>query len=262
MAAFQLTKWYADLVNPATGYLAICYASELRWKQLALRFTNILQLQPPGTLRTAASFVQAATAQLDEQNTTFNLRQRNWQGTWQQQAAPLRELLLETAHGSVLWECWLPAATAQLTVAGAVHHGLGYVEKLTLTLPPWQLPIQTLRWGRFVAAGHYLVWIRWDGPEPRHLIFHNGTRYADQGYIGDDYLQVEHLRLTFTYQHTLRAGAVGSTVFRRFPWFGKLFPARILHLDEAKWLSWATLTEGEVELAAGYVVHERVAWPS
>ncbi|HEX8659782.1 MAG TPA: hypothetical protein VF690_19720 [Hymenobacter sp.] len=262
MPAFQLQKWYADVVDPATGHLAICYDSELRWKGLAFRFTNLLRFEPPGMRFASASFVHQAQAGLNEDQVLFTLKQRGVRGTWQRQAPALRELLLETAYGSVLWECHFPAATAQVLMGETVLHGLGYVEKLTLTLPPWHLPLQTLRWGRFVAPGHCLVWIKWEGPEPRHLVFYNGTRYADTGHIGDNEVQVGPFRLAFEAKHSLRAGLVGKTVFQRFPWFKKLFPVRILHLDEAKWLSAATLTEARTVVATGYAVHERVEWPS
>ena len=262
MPAFQLTKWYADVVDPATGHLAICYDSELRWQGLAFRFTNLLRFEPPGTRFASASFVQRAQAGLDEDQTRFTLKQRGVHGSWQQQAPALRELLLETAHGSVLWECCFPAATAEVRMGETVLRGWGYVEKLTLTLPPWHLPLHTLRWGRFVAPGHCLVWIKWEGPEPRHLVFCNGTRHADTGHIGDDEVRVGLFRLAFETKHSLRAGPVGTTVFQRFPWFKKLFPARILHLDEAKWLSVATLIEDGAVVATGYAVHERVEWPS
>ena len=262
MGAFQLSKWYADVVEPDTGRLLICYDSELRWKGLAFRFTNTLQFEAPGKPVTAASFAQKCTAELTDSNTVFALRQRGLRGTWRQQAPPVREMLLETDEGSVLWECHFPAATAKVTLGKSAFRGLGYVEKLTLTLLPWHLPLQTLRWGRLVTPDHSVVWIRWDGPEPRHLVYHNGVRYADTGFIGDDRLEFGPYSLVFEAKHSLRAGPVGSTVFRRFPWFKKLFPARILHLDETKWLSAATLREGGVVLSTGYAVHERVEWPS
>ncbi|HEX8326765.1 MAG TPA: hypothetical protein VF629_04440 [Hymenobacter sp.] len=262
MASFHLSKWYADVVDPTTGYLAICYDSHLRWGKLAVHFTNLLCFRPPDFRQTAASFVQESRAELNSDETTFTLRQGRLHGSWQQRAPALRELLLETAHGSVLWECFFPAATARLVIDGIAHIGLGYVERLTLTIVPWQLPLQALRWGRFLAPDQYVVWIRWEGAEPRHLVFYNGQRYADTGSIGDDGLVFGEHELAFTEKYSLRAGAVGSTVFKRFPWFRKLFPARILYLDEAKWWSRGTLTKGGKAVATGQVVHERVEWPS
>lgn len=270
MPDFQLRKWYADLLEPATGQLHICYVSELRWGRLALRFTNRLRFpapaagQPAPKPDTTASFAQAATAELSDAGRVFTLRQRGLHGVWQGQGQvpAVREVLLETARGSVLWECFLPAATARLTLGAATHAGLGYVERLTLTLPPWQLPLQTLRWGRLVLPGHALVWVRWDGPAPRHLLFHNGRRYADEGHIGDDTLRFGPYEVTFTDKQPLRAGPVGRTVFSRFGWFRRLFPARVFDLDEVKWRSWATLrTLGGAVVTSGYAVHERVEWP-
>lgn len=261
MPAFELIKWYADVLDPGTGHLVICYDSTLRWQALALRFVNRLELKPPAAPRSSASFAQAASATLGSGGHTFDLRQRGLHGQWQQQAPAIREVLLDTPQGQVLWECFMPEAMARLRWGDKVLHGLGYVERLTLTLPPWQLPLHTLRWGRFVAAGHYVVWLRWDGFAPRHLIFHNGQRYEQQGHIGDEYIAFGAWQLRFAERHTLRTGTVGTTVFKRFGWFRRLVPARILHLNETKWLSAAHLSEAGTERSTGYAVHERVAWP-
>ncbi|RFP63523.1 hypothetical protein D0N36_19020 [Hymenobacter lapidiphilus] len=264
MSSFQLLKWYADLVDDATGELFICYDSELRWRGLAWRFASFLRCLPAGRAHTRHAFLGAGPSpHLSPDAQEFRLVQPQLRGHWQQRATPLHEVLLDTDRGQVRWECWQPAATARLETTDTVYNGWGYVERLTLTLKPWHLPIEQLRWGRFVAPGHCLVWIRWDGPAPRHLIFYNGQRHANTGQITDDEITLPHHRLLLAQPHPLRTGAVGSTVFGRFPAFRQLLPARILRLRETKWLSQATfLTEAGVALATGPAVHELVEWPT
>ena len=260
MPAFELVKWYADALDPATGQLIIGYDSALRWRRLRLWFANALYCRPPGPAQGSAAFLRRTGATLSADGTRFTLAQGPLHGTWQAQAVPLREVLLATGHGSVLWECLLPAATVQLCHAGGQLTGLGYVERLTVTLLPWHLPIQTLRWGRFVDPAHYIVWIRWDGPEPRNLLFHNGQRYPDAT-ITDDELRFGPHHLALGPRHELRTGAVGRTVFQAFAWFRRLLPARILRLHETKWLTEGTLRTNGTAVASGYAVHERVEWP-
>ena len=57
-----------------------------------------------------------------------------------------------------------PRSRVEVLVGDCEFNGLGYAECLTVTVPPWQLPIRQLRWGRFVAPDRSLAWIDWQGP--------------------------------------------------------------------------------------------------
>ena len=59
---------------------------------------------------------------------------------------------------------------------GVVLRGLGYAEHLSMTIPPWRLPIDTLRWGRFLSPERSVVWIDWQKEgDGRTWIFVDGT---------------------------------------------------------------------------------------
>ena len=68
----------------------------------------------------------------------------------------------------------MPRSRAQIDLGGACYVGFGYVEQLTLTLPPWRLPFNILRWGRYASASRSIIWIAWRGAEERRFIWHNG----------------------------------------------------------------------------------------
>lgn len=88
---------------------------------------------------------------------------------------PVASTVYESADGRIDWECRQPAADARVRLAGGREiTGLGYAERLRMTIPPWRLPLRTLRWGRFLAAGESWVWIDWQGPHVARFAFRNG----------------------------------------------------------------------------------------
>ena len=64
-------------------------------------------------------------------------------------APPIHRRLFESADGIVDWTCEMPRARTRI---GEVC-GDGYAEVLHMTVPPWKLPIDELRWGRFHGQG-------------------------------------------------------------------------------------------------------------
>lgn len=49
--------------------------------------------------------------------------------------------------------------------------GTGYAERLDMTLAPWALPFEELRWGRFIGPSRSAVWIYWRGGLERRWAF-------------------------------------------------------------------------------------------
>jgi hypothetical protein len=61
--------------------------------------------------------------------------------------------LLDSPDGVVDWHCELPRAAVRLRAGDDVLEGIGYVERLELSLLPWRIPAREIRWGRFLAEG-------------------------------------------------------------------------------------------------------------
>jgi hypothetical protein len=129
--------------------------------------------------------------------------------------------------------------------------GLGYVERLRLTLPPWELPIRELRWGRILSAAGSATWIDWRGPSPLRLALRDGRRVT-AGAVGDRVVDAGGpVRLAPV--ATLRDARLSRTLplaLRR------ALPRAGLGLEETKWLS-----RGTLEGAPGLAIHEVVRWP-
>jgi hypothetical protein len=139
--------------------------------------------------------------------------------------------------------------------------GLGYAEHLTMTVPPWKLPIQTLRWGRFTSASDWIVWIDWQGEFSRRIVYRNGKNAAPS-VLEDDRIEFDDgYRLRMDRSLTIREGALGTTALSAVPGIRKTFPARLLEIDECKWRSRGRLEKPGSPAVEGWAIHEIVTWP-
>jgi hypothetical protein len=57
--------------------------------------------------------------------------------------------------------------------------GIGYVESLLLTIPPWKLPFNELKWGRHASDRHAAVWIEWTGAHAARYVWFDGVPDCD-----------------------------------------------------------------------------------
>ncbi|CAF3645336.1 unnamed protein product [Rotaria socialis] len=252
---FHLYKWYADIVDEKTGDVTIVYLGELEWNFLKLSFTNILQFLEKSHLISQATFSNYSLPVLE--NKSFHIDSSQLSGQWESKSESIIEKLFESNDGYILWECFMPSASGQIKIDETIRKGLGYVERLTLTLKPWQLPISILRWGRFLSENQHIVWIRWDGEQKRCLIFHNGTKSVD-GIINDDIIEFGRYRLMLSEKYTLRNGPLIKTVFDKFSWIKNTFPSGVLNMKECKWQTWSELYENDRSIAIGWSIHENV----
>jgi hypothetical protein len=259
-SAFTLSKWYADCVTPA-GDALILYSAQLGWRAAAIPYTSLLIHPAHGPTRMHYSLRrQTPPGDLDG---AIRWKDTAWQtdAAWSDRGTPLFETLLDLPEGRLEWSCIAPRCSARFRIGGGEFHGWGYVEQLRLTIPPWRMPLQCLRWGRFVNATDSLVWIDWTGPSERRVVYCNGTpvralRIDDHRIVlpGDAVLSLENPTV-------LREGRLGSTALSVLPNLQHLFPARLLDMRECKWLSRAVLRRPGLPDSHGMAIHEVVEWP-
>src|SRR5262249_23596550 len=138
-------------------------------------------------------------------------------GHWQALEQPVRRTLLASDKGNIDWHCLLPRARGRVVLAGSVVvEGLGYVERLEMTLRPWDLPIRELRWGRFLSEDTGVVWIEWRGQQPLQLLTLNGVDQTETD-VGDREVAWRAGRLELEPGSALREGALGITALGRVP---------------------------------------------
>lgn len=259
---FTLSKWYLDCVG-SDGDALVAYAAEMRWGPLALRYASTLRRRPGTSVAVAGATLREVPWPMENgADVTWSAPRLGLEGRWAALDRPIEATVLESTDGSVLWRCLQPRARATLTHEGERIEGLGYVEVLTLTMPPWRLPIDELRWGRFLGERHALVWIDWRGPHSRRLVWLDGVAVRG-AHMDTEGLASEggEARLSIDPGGLLRRGALGRTALSVVPAVDRLFPVRILATDEAKWCARGVL-EAAGDRDTGWVVHEVVRWPA
>jgi hypothetical protein len=140
--------------------------------------------------------------------------------------------------------------------------GLGYVDYLNLSVRPWRLPFDELRWGRYLSAQDSIIWMDFKGAFPETFVVRNGVTCRRASVTDDDiHLEDEGLALSFGDRQILRDGTLVSTALSVVPGIRSVLPARMLFTRETKWRSRGILRKGESTVNTGWTIHEVVRWP-
>jgi hypothetical protein len=255
--AFHLRKWYLDLTTEV-GDAVVVYQAVVRWRAVRFRYASVLVGPRTGGPAKSRTTLSPGAEPVEENGLVcWSCDRLGLAGTWAKRAPSITRTLLNTDAGVVQWRCVLPAAEARISVGAASWQGLGYVEVLDLTIPPWSLPIRELRWGRFLAPGCSVVWIDWRGRAAMSLAFVDGVEHAAT--IGDDGVRAGGVDLRMDQTRVVRAGRLGATVLGKVPGLVRVLPAPIVRTDEVKWVSAGAIHEpaGDVR---GWAIHERVVF--
>lgn len=249
-----------DCVGDA-GESAILYSARVRWRGIRLAYSNLIWTD--GADARSKSSMHAARILRDGEQILVNSPQLGLQGQWTARATPVERTLFACASGSVIWNCVQPAALVSITAGGKKLAGAGYAECLTLTLPPWQLPLQHLQWGRFVSdqdaiSSDAFVWIDWKGPHALSLAVHNGASHEEAS-ISTTEVAWRGGTLRMEEPRALRTGRLGATILPAAPALSRIFPNSLFNVEEKKWRSRGIL-ETPGRQSRGWVIHETVDW--
>jgi hypothetical protein len=253
--SFLLVKWYMDCVAES-GDAAILYCAELRWRGIQAAYSSVLSVRGASV----ESHTSMARYRLSSTGGEIlvELPRLGVSGRWEASAPPFEQTVYENASGSVLWNCLQPRAAVRLRIGDRELTGLGYAECLTVTLPPWRLPLSRLRWGRFVSAGDSLAWIDWQGPYSTSFAVHNGVRCETLS-VTDSEVALRGATLRMEESFPLRAGRLGSTILPGAPALRKMLPRSLADIEEHKWRSRGTLN-AQGHSSNGWAIHEVVHW--
>lgn len=240
------------------GSAAIVYAAQLELLRVRVAWSSRFESASDGTVSERSSLRSPARVTAESGAATWTDAALGVDGRWS--GGPrLREILFAGKGGEVLWEAPSAAADVVLRLDDDLLAGRGYVERISLTLPPWRLGLRRLLWGRFVGATRSLAWISWDGRVPLALAFLDGTRRTDVTFGLDLLPRLSgHERLDTGPARVLRdapiAGRLGALALP------SSLPARILAGRERKWLAPARLASQE-GCDEGFVLFEEITWP-
>lgn len=253
---FQLTKWYLDCVSE-DGEAVIAYWARAAWRGLAVGYAGLLQRSASGEV--ASSFTLRPGAEPCQEGDTIRWRcdALGLCGEWRCRVAAAGRELFRAGAGAIDWECAAPAAEVEMKLARGTLSGLGYSERLELTIAPWKLPIRELRWGRWIGPTSNVVWIDWRGEHPLTLILLGGEQV--HGEVLDHEVRIaEGPRLVVSDNRVLRSGDLGATVLDSIPILRSALPEAILHTHEEKWIGRGVLTGADGVTEEGWAIHEVV----
>ncbi|NNG17549.1 MAG: hypothetical protein HKM89_13820 [Gemmatimonadales bacterium] len=255
---FELSKWYCDCVSDE-GAAFIGYWARLRWGPLVLPYAASLQKAPAEAPRERSSLLPGPAPVMRERVLRWNSKRLGIRGVWNARLPSCGRALLEAPGGAIAWDCHVPSAESCIDLAnGTRMSGLGYAEHLTLSIRPWQLPFDELRWGRFLSEDDAVTWIEWSGRQMRRWVFHNG-RALGVARISEGLIELpdDHGTLEFADPMVLREGRLLSGALRAMPAASLLLRGGLRHAHETKWLSRGTFTT-PTRTSSGWTIHEVV----
>ncbi len=254
---FHLAKWYLDCIAD-DGTTVIGYSARLSWKRLTLNYASYLLSGPGREPVTSTSLFVSEFPVRKNDSIEWSCKGLDLRGSWKQRFPSVEKELLRNLDGNIRWSCIMPGAEAWMKIGDETVKGHGYVEFLEMTVPAWKLPIDELRWGRFVTKTDSVVWIDWKGTHPLQSVFHNGSLISCD--VVDDSIvrsTDEKLILTLDRSTILRSGALINTALKKMPMVESILPKNVLMTDECKWLSGSTLRLNGTD-STGFAIHEVV----
>ena len=181
---FHVDKWYLD-VTTDRGSAVILYAARVEWGRLRVDYASVLRVSSAGNRRERSTIRHVDRPRLRGGVLTWRNGPLGVDGEWQREAPPIRRTLASGPDGVIRWTCHMPKARVRVRCGGEWFEGLGYVERLDVTIPPSKLPFRTLRWGRHLSAHHSLVWIDWAGRSDRRWVWLDGEEQRAAALCGD-----------------------------------------------------------------------------
>ncbi len=258
---FRLSKWYVDCVGE-DGECAIAYHAELSWGPIALGYASLLRRGAANGTCSTISTIRAGPAPVTAPGyVAWDTPALELRVTAQSHTAPFSHRLLEGTRGNVRWECVAPRAAVRMRCGSDFSlSGLGYAERLEIDSRSLRLPIEQLRWGRFLTSTRAIVWIGWWGPEPRTLVFDDG-RLQDEAVIEDGAIRFGRSHLGLDRGALIRDAELAEAIE---PVARLLGPAagNAARTHETKWLSRGTLHDPALAAPIeGWAIHELVVVP-
>lgn len=253
---FSLTKWYLDLVTD-DGRVAIAYWAEVRWKRLRQPLCGLL-LHPGGTAIARWRFSGRSVAEpvLDAQGLRWNAEPLALTVEAARREPAFRHRLLDSARGVIDWYCEVPRADVRLRAGDTALEGTGYVERLELTVLPWRIPADEIRWGRFLGPGTSVVWIDWRGDVPQQLVFQDG-RIVRAGTVSDEAIRFgDDVQLDLRDRHVISADTLGGLIAPLEALRPLVNP--VARTFQTRWLSRGELHGPATTPGRGWALHELV----
>ena len=260
---FQLDKWYLDFVG-SSGEAMIFYAAKLTWQGLVVPYTSWLNYDPSDGVNQKARFRNIQIPEKTEDLIRWNDSIFKVEGTWKSMSKPLQARLFNSDEGYLDWKCFQPTSKVKLRINNRTIEGKGYVEQLVLTVPPWKIPMDELRWGHYESNENQIVWIELLLEEEKKQWVWLNEEKIETCIIEDSLISIPEKDVTLNLDRgvLLESGkkiyAVVEKLIHYIPGFNKVIPLKFLMADEFKWLSKGELKTRGKTIFTGAAIHEFV----
>lgn len=254
---FHLVKRYLDAID-AEGNSWIVYVAHLKIGPIRLSFSSVLFADQDGEATEESSLQKVNLPEIGPVMKIQNAGLRI-EGTWTKNQSGFEKNLWQDEHGKILnWQCHQPSADVQLTFKGRHFVAKGYAETLTLPFSPLKLPLELLRWGRFISGDLSIIWIQWKGKHPLNRVWMNGSKiidaiHSESGFTFDSGSR----KIEFLNPIIIRNGMLG-TVIQKYPLLKYLFPKNLLRSEELKLKSETLYSSRDEMPVKGWSLYETV----
>lgn len=260
---FHLEKWYLDIVTE-NGETMIFYAANLKWKKWNIPYTSWLSYNKETGATSKSRFSKVKLPQEKSDIISWSDHKFNISGTWKALSSSIKAQLFKSNEGELNWNCFQPRSKVSVKINDEEINGFGYAEQLALSIFPWKIPMEELRWGRYSSKENYIVWIELiKGIEKKQWLWYNGVKYENLT-ISDHliYIPNEDISLILKEKVILaEEKKILKTVkilLSYLPGFNNPISNNFLNADEFKWLSHTTLMKNGKFVEQGWSIHEFV----
>lgn len=263
---FHLSKWFLDFVGE-NGDAMIFYSAKLKWYGWTATYTSWLRYDVVSGVSLKSRFRDIQIPQIKDDRITWSDSKFDVSGTWSSKSKMIQARLFESKDGFLDWNCYQPSSKVQLKINDTLLEGNGYAEQLILTAPPWKIPMDELRWGRFGSSENNMVWIELREKVTQQWLWLNGEK-IENCTIEDDQIVLNDLNLALNLDRGVvlesekKIFSVVEKLMRYIPGFNKVMPLNFLMADEFKWLSKGQLQSHGKISGSGMAIHELVNFKS
>jgi hypothetical protein len=256
---FQLHKWYLDCVSPQ-GDVFIGYAARLAYGPLRLDYGARISLGPSNDAAVQKQSLSFGTLEVGDAAVRWVNHALGVDGSWSRGTPIEKTTILDGECGRIDWECLGSDSTVDVEVDGIRMTGQGYAEQISMTVHPWRVPFDKLRWGRYAGddGGSSVVWIDLSGDVRRNWIWVDG-REIGQGIVDRDGVRGDGIVLEFKESELIRRDNVATSLLGNFALLTRLLPRRLGSIHEEKLVTRCAL-DARGLTSTGTSINEVVTW--
>jgi hypothetical protein len=255
---FKIEKLYIDCIDDR-GNCFIVYWAKVKFCLLKIFYSGLVFSDTDGltieksTLRKTAKPAINGTVNFNNKFLKVSINLKRIDG-------PITRTLFKESEDELIWNCHHPKALAVINYYGSIYKGFGYAETLICPMNPLELPMEELRWGRFLSESHTVIWINWKDDHPLNKIFMNGTEYNDAEFDSETIsFNNGKNKLTFSEVQPVRNNKL-SSLFSKMKLLKTFFNSRLLDSLEIKYKAKTILFENSLCLSDGWSLFETVTW--